>query len=176
MQQTSVSWWLTVTLLRQILFSFPGLANLVYFFKGDCLQVLGFRNNLPHVFTGGKDYTHWWNKWYVCVYPGCITLLPRSLHVKSCRDRLIISSGFQEKGGCPLIRACSVITSNTVYNIPQIVNKNTVIMLKLIVTFNLTQSVILLGCDTLMESPMVEMSFLPGIDKYLKWLIRAGYT
>ena len=46
-------------LLRQILFSFPGLANLVYFFKGDCLQVLGFRNNLPHVFTGGKDYTHW---------------------------------------------------------------------------------------------------------------------
>ena len=110
MQQTSVSWWLTVTLLRQILFSFPGLANLVYLFK-----VLGFRNNLPHVFTGGKDYTHWWNKWYVCVNPGCITLLPRSLHVKSCRDRLIISSGFQEKGGCPLIRACSVITSKTVY-------------------------------------------------------------
>ena len=35
----------------------------------------------------------------------------RSLHVKNCRDRLIISSG---KGGCPLIRACSVITSNTV--------------------------------------------------------------
>ena len=114
MQQTSVSWWLTVTLLRQILFSFPGLANLVYFFKGDCLQVLGFRNNLLHVLTGGKDYTHWWNKLYVCVYPGCITLLPRSLHVKSCRDRVIISSGFQEKGGCPLIRACSVITSNTV--------------------------------------------------------------
>ena len=26
----------------------------------------------------------------------------------------MISSGFQEKGGCPLIRACSVITSNTV--------------------------------------------------------------
>ena len=36
-------------------FSFTGLENLVYFFKGDCLQVLGFRNNLPHVFTGGKD-------------------------------------------------------------------------------------------------------------------------
>ena len=36
-------------------FQFPGPANLVYFFKGDCLQVLGFRNNLPHVFTGGKD-------------------------------------------------------------------------------------------------------------------------
>ena len=119
MQQTSVSWWLTVTLLRQILFSFPGLANLVYFFKGDCLQVLGFRNNLLHVLTGGKDYTHWWNKLYVCVYPGCITLLPRSLHVKICRDRVIISSGFQEKGGCPLIRACSVITSNTVYITPQ---------------------------------------------------------
>ena len=84
---------------------------------GDCLQVLGFRNNLLHVLTGGKDYTHWWNKLYVCVYPGCITLLPRSLHVKSCRDRVIISSGFQEKGGCPLIRACSVITSNTVFYI-----------------------------------------------------------
>ena len=37
--------------------------------------------------------------------------------MKNCRDRLIISSGFQEKGGCPLIRACSVITSNTVSNI-----------------------------------------------------------
>ena len=46
---------------------------------------------------------------------GCITLLPRSLHVINCRDRLIILSGFQEKGGCPLIRACSVIASNTVY-------------------------------------------------------------
>ena len=46
--------------------------------------------------------------------------LRRSLHVKNCRDRLIISSGFQEKGGCPLIRACSVITSNTVYEIEQV--------------------------------------------------------
>ena len=40
---------------RTILFSFPGLENVVYLFKGDCLQVLGFWNNLPHVFTGGKD-------------------------------------------------------------------------------------------------------------------------
>ena len=48
-------WRVTVTLLRQILFSFPGLANLVYLFKGDCLQVLSFRNNLPHIFMGGKD-------------------------------------------------------------------------------------------------------------------------
>ena len=51
-------------------------------------------------------------------YPGCITLLPRSLHVKSCRDRpaynFVRISG---KGGCPLIRACSVITSNTVLTI-----------------------------------------------------------
>ena len=41
------------------------------------------------------------------------------IHVNNCRDRHIISSGFQEKGGCPLIRACSVITSNTVclYNL-----------------------------------------------------------
>ena len=27
----------------------------------------------------------------------------RSLHVKNCRDRLIISSGFQEKGGVRLL-------------------------------------------------------------------------
>ena len=47
--------------------------------------------------------------------PGAERYFQRSLHVKTCRDRLIISSGFQEKGGCPLIRACSVITSNTVY-------------------------------------------------------------
>ena len=46
--------------------------------------------------------------------PGAERYFRRSLHVKNCRDRLIISSGFQEKGGCPLIRACSVITSNTV--------------------------------------------------------------
>ena len=47
--------------------------------------------------------------------PGAERYFRRSLHVKNCRDRLIISSGFPEKGGCPLIRACSVITSNTVY-------------------------------------------------------------
>ena len=46
--------------------------------------------------------------------PGAERYFRRSLHVKNCRDGLIISSGFQEKGGCPLIRACSVITSNTV--------------------------------------------------------------
>ena len=46
--------------------------------------------------------------------PGAERYFRRSLHVKNCRDRLIISSGFQEKGGCPLIRACSVITSDTV--------------------------------------------------------------
>ena len=44
-----------MTLLRQIFFSFPGPCKSVYFFKGDCLQVLGFRNNLPHVFTGGNS-------------------------------------------------------------------------------------------------------------------------
>ena len=49
--------------------------------------------------------------------PGAERYFRRSLHVKNCRDRLIISSGFQEKGGCPLIRACSVITSNTVFAI-----------------------------------------------------------
>ena len=46
--------------------------------------------------------------------PGAERYFRRLLHVKNCRDRLIISSGFQEKGGCLLIRACSVITSNTV--------------------------------------------------------------
>ena len=46
--------------------------------------------------------------------PGAERYLRRLLHMKNCRDWLIISSGFQEKGGCPLIRACSVITSNTV--------------------------------------------------------------
>ena len=46
--------------------------------------------------------------------PGAERYFRRSLHVKNCRDRIIISSGFQEKGGSPLIRACSVITSNTV--------------------------------------------------------------
>ena len=46
--------------------------------------------------------------------PGAERYFRRSLHVKNCRDRLIISSGFQEQGGCPLIRACSVITPNTV--------------------------------------------------------------
>ena len=46
--------------------------------------------------------------------PGAERYFRRSLHVKNCRDRLIISSRFQEKGGgCPLIRACSVITLNT---------------------------------------------------------------
>ena len=49
--------------------------------------------------------------------PGAERYFRRSLHVKNCRDRFIISSGFQEKGGCPLLRACSVITSNTVLTI-----------------------------------------------------------
>ena len=49
--------------------------------------------------------------------PGAEHYFRRSLQVKNCRDRLIILSGFQEKGGCPLIRACSVITSNTVSEI-----------------------------------------------------------
>ncbi len=112
-----MSWWLTVTLLGQILFSFPGLANLVYFFKGDCLQVLGFRNNLPHVFTGGKNYTHrshWWNKLYVCVYPGCITLLPKIVTREELQEPAYNFVRISGKRGCPLIRACSVITSNTV--------------------------------------------------------------
>ena len=34
--------------------------------------------------------------------PGAERYFRRSLHVKNCRDRLIISSGFQEKRGCPL--------------------------------------------------------------------------
>ena len=46
--------------------------------------------------------------------PGAERYFRRSLHVNNCRDRHIILSRFQEKGGCPLIRACSVIKSNTV--------------------------------------------------------------
>ena len=47
-------------------------------------------------------------------FPGAERYFRRSFHVKNCRDRLIISSGSHEKGGCWLIRACSVIRSNTV--------------------------------------------------------------
>ena len=53
--------------------------------------------------------------------PGAERYFRRSLHVKNCRYRLIISSGFQEKRGCPLIRECSVITSNTVYRFKQFI-------------------------------------------------------
>ena len=38
--------------------------------------------------------------------PGAERYFQRSLHVKNCRDRLIISSGSQEKGGCSGI-ACN---------------------------------------------------------------------
>ena len=50
--------------------------------------------------------------------------------MKSCRDRLIISSGFQEKGGCPIIRACSAITSDTVTGLA-------IYILDILFTFNL---------------------------------------
>ena len=49
--------------------------------------------------------------------PGAECYFRRLLHVKNCRDMHVISSGSQEKGGCPLIRACSVIRSNTVFPI-----------------------------------------------------------
>ena len=35
--------------------------------------------------------------------PGAERYFRRSLHVKNCRDRLIILSGFQEKGGVRLL-------------------------------------------------------------------------
>ena len=35
--------------------------------------------------------------------PGTERYFRRSLHVKNCRDRLIISSGFHEKGGVRLL-------------------------------------------------------------------------
>ena len=54
------------------------------------------------------------NDMSACI-PGAKRYFRRSLHVKNCRDRLITSSGFHEKGGCLLIRACSVITSNKVF-------------------------------------------------------------
>ena len=46
--------------------------------------------------------------------PGAECYFRRSLHMNNCRDRLMFLSGSQEKEGCPLIRACSVIGSNTV--------------------------------------------------------------
>ena len=30
-----------------------------------------------HMYSREERTTHWWNKLYVCVYPGCITLLPK---------------------------------------------------------------------------------------------------
>ena len=53
------------------------------------------------------------NKQYVCVYPGCRMLLPKIVAREELQGPLIILSGSQEKGGL-LIRACSVIRSNTV--------------------------------------------------------------
>ena len=60
--------------------------------------------------------------YFVCVYPGCKTLLPK---VIACEGPLIMMTGSlsqkkkiqkqEEKRGCSLIRACSLIRSNTVY-------------------------------------------------------------
>ena len=105
--------------------SLPRLPNLVYFFKGDCLQVLGFRNFTLKItchmysreertrLTGEIDYMS-------ASISGAERYFRRSLHMKNCRDRLIISSGSPEKGGCPRIRACSVIRSNTVVHLSEI--------------------------------------------------------
>ena len=65
--------------------------------------------------------------------PGAERYFRRSLHVKNCRDRLIILSRFQEKGGSLLIRACSaVITSNTVCVIIVCLKERTIEMHKLV--------------------------------------------
>ena len=63
--------------------------------------------------------------YFVCVYPGCKTLLPK---VDACEGPLIMMTGSlsqkkkkkkfkikkKKKRGCSLIRACSLIRSNTV--------------------------------------------------------------
>ena len=49
---------------------------------------------------------HWWNKLYVCIYPGCKTLFPK---IVACEGPLKILTGAQEKE-----RACPLIRSNTV--------------------------------------------------------------
>ena len=61
--------------------------------------------------------------YFVCVYPGCKTLLPK---VVACEGPLIMMTGSlsqkkekkkkkkKKKRGCSLIRACSLIRSNTV--------------------------------------------------------------
>ena len=58
-----------------------------------------YLNNLSLVFMGGKDSPHWWNKRYVCVYPGCRMLLPKIVAREELQGSLIISSGSQEKKG-----------------------------------------------------------------------------
>ena len=63
--------------------------------------------------------------YFVCVYPGCKTLLPK---VVACEGPLIMMTGSlspkkknykkkKKKRGCSLIRACSLIRSNTVTQI-----------------------------------------------------------
>ena len=63
--------------------------------------------------------------YFVCVYPGCKTLLPK---VVACEGPFIMMTGSlkkkknykknykkkKKKRGCSLIRACSLIRSNTV--------------------------------------------------------------
>ena len=68
--------------------------------------------------------------YFVCVYPGCKTLLPK---VVACEGSLIMMTGSlsqkkitkkknykkkKKKRGCSLIRACSLIRSNTVFILP----------------------------------------------------------
>ena len=85
-----------------MLFSFPGLANLVYFFKGDCLQVW-VSGITCHMYSQEERtrLTGEINDMYM--YMGAERYFRRSLHVKNYRDRLIISSGSQEKGGVLLL-------------------------------------------------------------------------
>ena len=64
--------------------------------------------------------------YFVCVYPGCKTLLPK---VVACEGPLIMMTGSlspkkkktlkkkEEKRGCSLIRACLLIRSNTVFKL-----------------------------------------------------------
>ena len=70
--------------------------------------------------------------YFVCVYPGCKTLLPK---VVACEGPLIMMTGSLslKKKGCSLIRACSLIRSNTLFiNYPdKTIIDNQVIALRL---------------------------------------------
>ena len=70
-------------------FQFPGPCKSGLFLQSDCLQVLGFRNNLPHVFTGGRPRLTGEINDMSEFIPGGERYFRRSLHMKNCSVRLL---------------------------------------------------------------------------------------